>query len=172
MRLRWLAPLLLAGCVNNSGGEPPPGDPVGGFELILDSLACVEAGNRGEFIETVADANAWVQPCVDGPQRNTVQERLISEVADLSGTAGLVAIDVPLTGCEQGLELVDLYLDGTTLRPWLLKRDTAWGREGNECGITGSAQTYFLMQGADRVDTIGLWIGRYNPDFGTPLVVE
>jgi len=169
---KLLGVLALAGCVNNSGGEPPPGEAIGGYEIILDSMACVEAGNRGEFLQGVIDVNRWVAPCVEGIESASVMSRLVSEVADLGDDGGLLAMDVELTGCEQGVELIDVYLDGSYLRPWILKRDTAYGRDGNDCGITGSTQRYFLVQGASRIDTIGLWIGRYNPDLGTPLIVQ
>jgi hypothetical protein len=167
-----LVAFAMTGCADNSGGAPPAGE-AKTFEIAIESpdLACGTYEDAASIIVTDADVDAFLAACEAIIEDDaTIVDDLRAEVADLTEDQALVVISVVLGGCLGDWQVEAVHMDGDTLRPWIYKADSAYGR--NDIGCTadiGEAHTILRVDDAASATSIEMTVGVYNPDLpGAP----
>jgi hypothetical protein len=159
--------ILLSACVDNSGGDPPPGEDVSveapGWES--DPAACM-GPEEAVLLTDEASVDAWLEECFEvGDQRQV----LLDVIAGLDDSRRFVAARVQLGGCIQNWDFMGLRQDGTTIQVWVLKEDTSYGRQNVACtDDLGWGVGYWIAAEGDVADATdaNLWLGTFNPDLG------
>jgi len=175
MRLSPLLPLVfLVACsqVDNSGGPPPSGDSVSFVDLDLPTdFFCESMADDAVMVAVEADMDALFEACfplavIAGEARQPWLDLLAATDAEDAlvfavGSAG---------GCIGDAWIEDIKLDGSTLRPWMLKEDSSYGRNQVACTADwGISQHLVRVEGAAAADSIELTLGVFNPELpGAP----
>ncbi len=164
---------LAVGCVpvDNTGGEPPPGESVS-FRLLA------EGGAPGDFSEAaffVDQDNAdTADACVDGEDQGA-NAFCTDALAELEPGERLVMVRIQLGGClGTGLGVVGMYLDGTTLNAHAIQSNSAYGMPGAACTADIGATNFAVaVTGAADAEEVTATVGVFNPDLpGGPAVAE
>ncbi|MCP4867699.1 MAG: hypothetical protein GY898_03160 [Proteobacteria bacterium] len=159
---------LLAACSDvrpdNSGGPPPEGDALE-FAVLEDAPALF----CGIF-EDEADIDAWLEACEASEEGD--RDAILGELEALNDDESLVLVSVVLGGCLGQTNLQAVHLDGDVLRPWLLKADSAYGKDNVGCTADIGEQIYVLAVQDEQASTSAeVHVGVYNPDLpGAPIV--
>ncbi len=169
-----LVAFAMTGCtVDNSGGEPPAGDPIE-FEIAIESpdLVCESFEDGAELIVDQDGIDAFIEACgteLIGDE-STIADDLALQLAELEEGQGLLVVSAQLGGCLGEWEIAAVHLDADILRPWMLKADTSYGREDVACTADiGQDHQVLIVDAADRVASVELTVGVYNPDLpGAP----
>ena len=168
--------LLLTGCVDNSGGPPPPGIDLEIEHPLIEvpSVFCETPDDEAMLLDDMTDADAWLAGCQEGTARDELRTQIETTITGLDANARLIAASIVGGGCVGGWSLFGIHLDDTTLRPWILKEDTSYGRSQVACTADIWWQTdYWLVRGdgVGDADAVELWVGVYNPDLpGAPAL--
>lgn len=161
---------LTVACVDNSGGPPPPGEPIDFQPVFLESpLSCQLFQDAAFLLRRGEPLDDFLDECAAASGSAALAE-LEAEVDALADEAGLVVTVVQLGGCIEEHAIVSVYRDGDTLRPWVLKGDSAYGREGVGCPADiGEAIEVLRVIDRGGATTAEPHIGIYNPDLpGAP----
>lgn len=156
-----LALLLLTACnpVDNSGGEPPSGESVS-FSVEEAQIGFCEFQDGAALLDDSDDVDAWVATCEN---ENLDRQPVDDAVAALTDDQTLVLVTAQLGGCLESSEIVGVFLDGDQLNVWMLKQDTAYGRDNIAC--TDDLGVAYHLVTADAVaSAASLRVGVYNPD--------
>lgn len=172
MRLVALLAVLLVGCVDNSGGDAPPGVDVAVEVPDWDTAPQACMGDEGAFLLTdEASVDAWFAECMEDVGQTA---RVLDAIGGLGSDQKLVAVRLILGGCVQAWNFMGMHQDAETLHVWVLKEDTAYGRTQVACtDDLGWANGYWVAAEGDvgSVTEANLWLGRFNPQLpgGPPL---
>jgi hypothetical protein len=161
-------PLFLAcglgGTFDNTGGSPPSGDPLSFEELSLQlDVFCLDSLEGPLLVREDADV-----PLLEGFEgcRLDLLEDLRGSIDSLAADEALVLGTLQLGGCTRSFELMDVFLDDTTVRPWVLYHDTTLGSaEPVACTLDLLIEPLLLKVGgvADATD-VELHEGSINPN--------
>lgn len=166
---RWLCSVLvLAGCVDNSAGDPPPGEEVGFEDLDSPGFFCGLFRDEAWLIVDEADIDGLEADCPDGPDTAALRTTLAAtDPAD-----ALVVFTLAKGGCVGEHDIVSVYRDGDTVRPWIWQADSSYGRPRTACTADlGEAIEVLRVDGAGDAADAALHIGTYNPDLpGAPAL--
>ena len=163
--------LFLTGCpsVPNDGGDLPEGMAME-YEFIgVPSNAFCGAFQEGSLIiRSEQDINEVIDSCSDGAEE--LEATLLNALDDLSDQQTLVFISVARGGCIQGHDLPMVALDGETLRPWLLKDSSAYGRTDPACPADlGEALELIAVWDIEEASDVQLTVGVWNSNLpGSP----
>lgn len=169
-----LVAFAMTGCtVDNSGGEPPAGDPIE-FEIAIEDpdLFCDAFEDAAELIVDADGVDAFIEACgaeLIGDE-STIADDLNAQLSELEEGEGLLIVSAQLGGCLGAWEIAAVHLDGDILRPWMLKADSSYGRQDVGCTADiGQDHRVLVVDGADEVASVELTVGIYNPDLpGAP----
>lgn len=156
-----LALLLLSACtpVDNSGGEPPSGESVT-FSVEDAPIGFCEFQDGAALITSIDDVDAWVATCEN---EDLDRQPVDDAVNALLESQTLVLVTAQLGGCLESSEIAGVFLDGDQLNVWMLKQDTAYGRDNVAC--TDDLGVAYHLVTADAVaSAASLRVGVYNPD--------
>jgi len=162
--------LTLAACtqVDNSGGEPPAGDPLQ-FAIGAEPAAFCEGIDAARFLDAQDDIDGWIEDCqADEVARGQIEDAF----AALEESESLVLVSAQLGGCIGDYEVAGAYLDEGTLHMWMLKEDSSYGRQDVACTADiGEGHTLVVVDGAAEATDIDLTVGIWNPELpGGPVV--
>jgi len=161
---------LAAGCIDNSGGPPPPGDKLEYERVSFLGMACGRYQDKAWLIEDQAGLDAYWGGCefIANDDRQTVE----AAVADLAEGDVLLGLDVELGGCIGETAFMGAYKEGDTLHAWLLKGNSAYGRGDVACTADiGEAHEVVRVFGAGEVADVDITVGIFNPDLpGAPAL--
>ena len=167
--------LILGGCmVDNSGGPPPGGDALD-FEVSLvgPSYFCAEMEDQAHLITDSEDLDAFIDSCDPGEAADSdaVGEALGEQVEALEEDQALLVVNTILGGCFGDWHVEAVHRDGDTLRPWVLKADSAYGQQNIDCPADiGQGNEVLVVEGASDTIEVELTVGIYNPDLpGGPV---
>ena len=165
---------LLAGCspVDHSGGPPPDGDALA-FAIIDDGpgLVCGTYEDRADLIADEAAVDAWIESCESAEEGD--RDDLIAVLNELNADESLVLVTVALGGCLGQTNLQSVHLDGDVVRPWLLKADSAYGRNDIACTADIGEQIYVVAVADEQASTSAeVHVGVYNPELPDAPVVD
>lgn len=170
-----LSVLLVAGCVDNSGGGPPAGDDVS-LEVPgeIPGSPCpslVAGGHEAALLDTPAAVEEWLAGC--DPVDEDRRAALVSAVED-AGDKKLIAVRMVLGGCARDWSLMGLYHDDDVINVWVLVADTSHGVSGAACtdDIFWDEAFYYAAEGDfSAVQEAAILAGIYNPDLpGAPAL--
>jgi len=157
----------LTGCepVLNDGGDMPLGVHVDYFFGDLsDDLRCGSFTDAAFLIEEASDVEAALAACES--DTTALAEELQEKIeSSLTEEEVLVFVTVEYGGCVRGHDLPALIRDGDTLRPWLIKDNSAYGRPGAICP-TDLAERLDLLSLDQHAggDAVELAVGEWNSD--------
>jgi hypothetical protein len=173
---RFVAPAILcgallwgmAGCtpVDNSGGDPPPGQLIPFTAVALPQFFCGHFADRAELVLDDAAADGLVDDCPenageDGP----VKDSLKTLVADADEGTGLVVVFAQLGGCITDASVVGFYRDGDLLHTWIKRADVSHGDGDMACPADiGEKIVGYYVEGAQDVSGVDVVVGTFNPD--------
>jgi len=163
--------LFLTGCTSiiNDGGERPEGMSMEyEFLGVPGNVFCGSFQEGALIIRNEQDINEVLDSCSDGPAE--LADTLLSALEGLHERETLVFISVARGGCVQGHDLPMVALDGDTLRPWLLKDNSAYGRANPACPADlGEALELLAVWDIEDASTVELTVGIWNSDLpGSP----
>jgi hypothetical protein len=168
--------LLVTACVDNSGGDPPAGEPLE-FALSASqpSGLCGDFSDRAWLVDGATDLDAIFADCEvdDGSLRDVVEAEVaaLPACADAAlGCPALVLLSIQVGGCIGENEIAGVYLDGTSLIAWVLQADSSYGKQNVAC-TTDIGQHWILAStfGVPQGASIELLKGVYNPELpGAP----
>jgi len=170
------AVLLGAGCVDNSGGEPPAGTELEEFTPVsLDAggLFCDSFQDGAFLVHDGIEAQAFIDSqCTNADP--AVAAELVSTADDLEDTEAIVVLTIELGGCLGEYGVFGFYLsdDGDTVTGWVLRGDSAYGRQSVACpaDIGQATEVYRVMGTADATQA-DILVGVFNPDLpGAPAM--
>ncbi len=172
MKHLLLASLFLVGCVDNSGGEGPPGEDVSiespGWEA--DPGAC-PGPEEAVLLQDANDVDLWMTDCDQDPAKRNA---LLDVISGLDASRRFVAARIVLGGCVQAWDFMGINQDGETLHVWVLEEDTSYGRANAACtDDIGWAEGYWIAAEGDVDQATGasLWLGVFNPELpGSPAL--
>lgn len=157
----------LTGCelVPNDGGDMPVGVRLDYFFGDLsDDLQCGSFTDAAFLISEASDVEAAIAACESDATAlaEELQEKIASSLAE---EEVLVFVTVEYGGCVRGHDLPALIRDGDTLRPWLIKDNSAYGRPGAVCPTDlGERLDLLSFDGQAGGDTLELSVGEWNSD--------
>lgn len=164
-----LSLITAAGCsqVDNSGGEPPPGD-VLQFTVTGEASAFCAGADTARFIDAQEDIDAWIDDCQ--AENEETRDQLEEALASLADDESLVIVSAQLGGCIGEYTISGAFLEDETLHMWMLKEDYAYGRANASCPMDDAQEhALVVVEGADEALDLELKVGRYNPDLpGSP----
>ena len=164
-----LSLITAAGCsqVDNSGGEPPPGDALQ-FAVTGEASAFCSGADAARFIDAQEDIDAWIDDCQ--AENEETRDQLEDALANLADDESLVIVSAQLGGCIGEYRVSGAYLEDETLHMWMLKEDYSYGRVDAACtGDIGEGHALVVVEGAEEALNVDLTVGRYNPDLpGSP----
>jgi hypothetical protein len=156
-----LASTALFACdVDNSGGDEPSGTPVS-FEILREPRNECPDEDAGGIVTSVEDAEDILGVC--GLSDGFYDSDLATHLYFLEEGTILVAIRMGLPACTGDFYVHGMYLDGETLRPWILKQDGQWGRLTSCLPGYDSAVVLVAVQDAEVARDIELHVGYFNP---------
>ena len=165
---------LLGGCiVDNSGGPPPGGDAID-FEVALvgPSYFCAQMEDQAHLIADSEGLDAFIDSCDPGEAADidAVDQALGEQLEALEEGQALLVVNTILGGCFGDWRVEAVHRDGDTLRPWVLKADTAYGQQSTGCPADiGQGNEVLVVEGASDATAVELTVGVYNPDLpGSP----
>ncbi len=156
--------LTLAACtpVDNSGGEPPAGDPLT-FAIEAEPSAFCEAVDAVRFIDDQEDIETWIASCE--AEGDGTRGQLEDALAALEDGESLVLVSAQLGGCMQDYEVAGAYLAEDTVHIWMLKEDVSYGRQDVACTADlGEGHSLVVVEGASEATEIDLTVGVWNPE--------
>ncbi len=166
---------LLVGCppnVDNSGGPPPEGDTIA-FAVIADapSFFCGAFTDAAHLLTDEASVDAFLVACPEAGA--DARDEIDALQAELLEDESLVLISAALGGCIGDVTVMDVYLDGDTVRPWLLKADSAYGRTDIAC-TADIGEQLIAVAVSDEQSSIEaeIHVGVYNPDLPNPPITD
>jgi hypothetical protein len=161
----------LVGCapVDNSGGEPPTGDPLG-FEVLTPpgDLFCDALADSAALMVDEAGIDAMLEACsvsFDGAENPQPRADLVAALD--AGDAGDVLVYAvgSAGGCIGEAWIEDVTLDGEVLRPWMIKEDSSYGRVDVACTTDYGLSNHLVrVSGAEAATSAELHIGVFNPE--------
>ena len=159
--------VFLVGCdhVPNDAGDIPPGEWVDyEFRGLSDELSCGSFSDSAFLIEDEADIEHAMSQCDFGAPALAEELRAsLAEAAEYGQV--LVFLTVAYGGCVRGHDLPVLALDGDTLRPWLIKDTSAYGRADAACTADLGEQLDLLtIEATMGAGTVELTVGEWNSD--------
>lgn len=170
--LLLLAPALLVGCVDNSGGPPPDGESVEAFSpMYLDAggFFCDFFRDDAFLVRDRAEAEAFFAD--ECPSADVdAQEELGEAAGALAEGEAIVVVSVQLGGCLGEWGVHGFYRAEDEVTAWVLRGDSAYGRQGADCNadIGGAIQPY-LLEDVPGVTSAAIEVGAYNPELpGAP----
>lgn len=167
---------LGVGCVDNSGGPPPDGTELEEFTPVsfdAGGLFCGSGGDAGFLIHDATEAQAFLDDSCEGHDAAAGQE-LVDAAGTLEDTEAIVILTIQLGGCLGEYGVLGFYLsdDDTTVTGWVLRGDSAYGRQNVACTADWGMATevYRVMGAADAVQA-EILVGPFNPDLpGAPAL--
>ena len=164
-----LSLITAAGCsqVDNSGGEPPPGDALQ-FTVTGEPAAFCAGADAARFIDAQEDIDAWIDGCQ--AENEETRDQLEEALANLADDESLVIVSAQLGGCIGEFTVSGAFLEAETLHMWMHKEDYSYGRAGSACTADiAEGHALVVVEGASEALDIDLTVGRYNPDLpGSP----
>jgi hypothetical protein len=163
--------VLLAACIDNTGGPPPPGEELEVETIEAPPLFCDSEGDRSAVLNDQNDVDAWLADCDDDGtgSKESLGQDLLTALSGLGSDSRLIAARIVGGGCVGGWDLMGIYLDGITFHPWVLKADTAHGRRDVACPADIWWEDGFWIAIGPSVafgSEAELWVGVYNPNLG------
>ena len=156
--------LFLTGCpsVPNDGGDLPEGMAMEyEFLGVSDNVFCGSFQEGALIVRNEQDINEVLNSCSDGSEE--LGDTLLSALEGLHERETLVFISVARGGCVQGHDLPMVALDGETLRPWLLKDSSAYGRTDAACPADlGEALELIAVWDIEEASDVQLTVGVWN----------
>jgi len=148
--------------IDNSGGEPPPGDELS-FRFIaqtgniggVDDATLVTAAN-------VSDTDACRSSFGEDAELPFCGDAL----AELQDDERLVVVRMQLGGClGPGLGVDGAYIEGETIHMHVIKSDYAYGRVDTACtDDLGASAHAIAVKGAEGATEAAVTVGVYNPE--------
>lgn len=168
-----LAALPLTACVDNSGGEGPPGTDVSIEAPGWDSDPQACPGAEGAWLlDDDTSVDAFLSECFDEVPGK--RDALLDVVGGLDANRRFVGVRIVLGGCVHQWDFMGMKQDGAVLRPWVLKEDTSYGRANAACtDDIGWDEGFWIAQDGDvgSVTSAELWLGSFNPELpGAPAL--
>jgi hypothetical protein len=156
--------------VDNSGGDPPPGDAVTFTKAALPDFFCGHFDDHADLVLDDAAVDALLDGCPDqsgelGPTKDAFK----ALVADAADGVGLVVVFTELGGCLQDAAVVGFYRDGDTLHAWVKRGDTSYPDKEVACPADiGEMISGHWVEGADTASGVKVKVGVFNPDLPNP----
>lgn len=156
------------GTFDNTGGAPPPGDPIGfrSVSFSLDSLCTSQLGSPRFALLARAAADI---PVINGNESCSASLRttLADAFAALATDQAVGIFTLNLGGCVRSHEVARVTRDGLVIRPWVLLHDTTLGASGPVACTTDvivnlNALVFTGIAGANAME---LRLGKINPNY-------
>ena len=163
-----LAVLAAVGCVDNTGGPPPPGELRAFSRVAADGVGAApvfcEADRAPHLFHSSDDVEAMrVASCPD----ETTPPRLADAAAALANGAGLVRILSTGGACGNQMRLQGFFLDGAALHAWMLEEDHRYGTLDQEpvcLAVAIDVEVLATVQDVAAAASVDVVTGVINPD--------
>jgi len=162
---------MLTGCIfmPNDGGDPPEGTSVSFDAIALpETMSCWDSGEDATLIQDAEDVAWLAEICED--QDGDPEAFFASVLEGIGEDTGLLFVSVGYGGCTSDYDIPMIARDGDTLRPWVLKDDSAYGGGPVSCPLIARMGWQLIgVEGAADASDAELTVGVWNSDLlGSP----